>query len=323
MNKILTIIIPMYNSENTIKKCLESVIKIDNIEIILVDDGSTDNTRNICFKYANKCHNIKYIYQKNKGPGSARNLGINNSQGSYIMFLDSDDYIETKNLEELIQNFLTLDLYDLIYYNFDQVLESGRIYNVYRLQNYVGKNNKELIKNTISWRLPWGQFKIIKKEIILKNSINFDEEINNSEELFFTIHVLEKSNNIYFFDKIIYHYLKRKNSLSTGTNIKNSESTLNYVKERLEKEFKGQEYDGAIYNYVIISNIHILKLLVECTEHYSIFKEKCKNIRSNKNKTDSSYLGSRYKIILILIYNHMDFLLYNILRLYFGRRKWN
>ena len=323
MDRILTIIIPMYNSANTIKKCLDSVIEIDNIEIILVDDGSTDNTRKICLNYVNKFPNVKYIYQENKGPGSARNLGINNSQGIYIMFIDSDDYIETKNLKELIQNFLTLDLYDLIYYNFDQVLESGKIYNVYKLQNYKDKNNKELIKNTISWRLPWGQFKIIKKEILSKNGINFDEEINNSEELFFTIHVLEKSHNIYFFDKIIYHYLKRENSLSTGTNIKNSESILNYVKERLEREFKGQEYDGSIYNYVIISKIHILKLLAECKEQYSFFKEKCKNIRSNKNKVDSSYLGSRYKIILILIYNHMDFLLYSILRLYFRRRKWN
>ena len=99
----LSIIIPIYNSELTINKCIESIGKSNEIEIIIVDDGSIDKSKDMCANYINK-NMVKYIYQDNSGPGAARNNGMLYASGKYIMFLDSDDYLDTNILNDIIKN---------------------------------------------------------------------------------------------------------------------------------------------------------------------------------------------------------------------------
>lgn len=316
MKNVLSIIIPCYNCEDTISIALDSISNLKNVEIILINDGSTDNTKNIIDKYLSKNTNIKYLFQENKGPGSARNKGINCATGNYIMFLDSDDYIVSENLEEIINLYLLKEKHDIVYYNFQQVSESGQIYKTYNIDKFQKLSKKELIKNTISWNLPWGQFKIIKTNIIKENLIYFEENINNVEELFFTINVLNNSKNIFFYDKVVYKYLKRADSISRSTKIDESIYTMNFVFNKLCKQYERTEYINEFYNYYIISKIHLLKDLVN-NKDFNTFKNICKEVRKDKRNIEINYISMRYKIILVFINLRLTLLLYFCLDLYF------
>ena len=96
MNELLSIIVPVYNVEMYLKRCVDSILKqdYDNMEIILVDDGSTDSSGVICDQYASNYKNVKVIHKKNGGLSDARNFGLDNCRGQYISFIDSDDWIE-------------------------------------------------------------------------------------------------------------------------------------------------------------------------------------------------------------------------------------
>ena len=108
MNSLISIVIPAYNVENYLDKCLESVVKQTylNIEIIIVNDGSTDNTLNKCIKWSEIDKRIKYITQKNAGLSAARNTGIRHANGEYIMFIDSDDFVKNNMVEVLYKNLV-------------------------------------------------------------------------------------------------------------------------------------------------------------------------------------------------------------------------
>lgn len=95
-NFLLSIVVPVYNVQKYLDRCMDSLLNqnIENYEIILVDDGATDNSGLICDKYSQEYFNVKVIHKKNEGLGLTRNVGIDNSKGQYIMFVDSDDYIE-------------------------------------------------------------------------------------------------------------------------------------------------------------------------------------------------------------------------------------
>ena len=105
-NNLISIIVPIYNVEKYLKKCIDSIINqtYKNLEIILVDDGSPDNCGKICDEYAKKDNRIKVIHKENGGVSSARNVGVENATGEYIGFVDSDDYIEKDMYEVLINN---------------------------------------------------------------------------------------------------------------------------------------------------------------------------------------------------------------------------
>ncbi|MCI8778348.1 MAG: glycosyltransferase family 2 protein [Bacilli bacterium] len=101
-NELISIIIPVYNTEDYLDKCLSSIINqtYKNIEIIIIDDGSTDNSKKIIKQYMNKDCRISYYYQNNSGVAIARNSGIDKAQGDYIAFIDSDDYIDLTFIEK-------------------------------------------------------------------------------------------------------------------------------------------------------------------------------------------------------------------------------
>lgn len=128
--KKISIIIPVYNREKEIEKCLESVINqknIEEIEVIIINDGSTDNSENIILNYIQNHQkiDIKYIQKENEGIAKTRNLGIKKANGKYIMFVDSDDYID-KNLIEKLDKYINEDI-DLIKFKLQRVDKKGNI----------------------------------------------------------------------------------------------------------------------------------------------------------------------------------------------------
>ncbi|WP_171691963.1 glycosyltransferase family 2 protein [Paenibacillus germinis] len=308
----LSVIIPMYNSQNTIRECLNSICINKSIEVILVDDGSTDQTSIICNEFCENNSKFKYIFQENSGPGAARNLGINNAQGNYIMFLDSDDYLDGSALEDIIDTKLSSG-YDIIYYNFEQIDENGNFLRQHRLSEYNEMDKQKLINSTLSWKLPWGQFKLISSDILGNGNIRFAEDVKDSEELIFTIACLENADSIFFCESVVYKYVKRSNSLSTSHDgfdlYQCRASVISSLKDRY-----GNKYQVGIYNYTFVTYIQLLKLFAEQSKGlrgYNLYCNRCKKeAKMLLNKVDIQYFERRYKVLYTALKLNLDLLLY-------------
>ena len=130
--KKITFIIPAYNAERYIPECLDSIIKnrCDDIEVLVIDDGSTDNSKDVIKEYVRKDNRIQYIYQNNSGVSAARNMGLDNAKGRYIMFLDADDFVDNKVFDELLEDILE-EMPDFMAYSKKILYPNGRIKDIF------------------------------------------------------------------------------------------------------------------------------------------------------------------------------------------------
>lgn len=191
-----SIIIPIYNREKYLKECIESVVAqtiFNEIELILVNDGSTDNSEDICLEYVKTYSNIKYFYQENKGVSFARNLGLSKAQGEYVYFLDSDDTINNIFIESAYDN--------AILNNSDIVI--------------VGTNLSPLLKilppDYVYIFATWQGF--YAKEFLYRNNIRFNSKISNGEDSLISFQATTLAKNISCEHNCIYFYRKHSNSL--------------------------------------------------------------------------------------------------------------
>lgn len=187
--KKISVIIPIYNGTNSIKRCIESieVQKYKNYEIILVNDGSNDNSEDICLKYQEKYKNIKYICQKNMGVSEARNNGILNASGDLIYFMDCDDIISPNLFETIINNFT--DKVDCLWFNYKKIYTYDSQWNEYDKKIFktsiIDTNEFEksmLIENDgFLWN------KVYKLKLIKEKKILFNKDIFVCEDLLFNM----------------------------------------------------------------------------------------------------------------------------------------
>lgn len=201
--KKISIIIPVYNAAEYLEKCVKSVISqtYKNLEIILIDDGSTDESGYICKKISDKDNRVKVIYQKNSGVSVARNNGIDNSTGEYITFIDADDYIES-NYCEVLLNSLIRNSADVSYSNDfckknmnnneEFIWEREEYDPVYKTPQYV----------------VWGA--LYKRKVI--GNIRFDEDLYIGEDAYFFARIVKNSNKLVCINRQLYHYIYHKNS---------------------------------------------------------------------------------------------------------------
>ena len=168
----LSIIVPIYNVENYLEYCLNSIVPIlsnENVELILVNDGSTDKSESICNMYIEKHKNIIYIYQDNQGLSEARNTGIKNSNGKYVTFIDSDDFINCQILLDFLNGF---DTPDVIFLNAVKYLNGNTLFfgEDYKVENIVNKPKSEVLKGLCQFRkFPGSAWnKIVKRELIVR-----------------------------------------------------------------------------------------------------------------------------------------------------------
>ncbi len=219
MEKIkVSIVIPIYNASKYLNKCLESVINqtYQNIEIILVDDGSKDNSGEICDVFAKKDNRIIVIHQKNCGVSTARNNGIKKASGKYVSFIDSDDMVHpdyiTKLVNKLDGNNLSIcqidNFHDSVIYD-DNERETIKLDKIHFIELC-----KFLLLNTPCCKL-------YDMNIINKNNIYFDSNLSLGEDLLFNLVYLKYVDNITITNQKLYYYRKDENStLSTVYNPK-------------------------------------------------------------------------------------------------------
>lgn len=221
----VSIIIPVYNVELYLEECLESALNqtLDAIEIICINDGSTDNSSNILKKYSEKYNNIKVINQDNKGLSTTRNIGIKEARGEFIYFLDSDDYIELNTIEVCYREAKKYNL-DIITFDanifFDENIEINEWKEKYDRKEILNSNilnGQEFYilsnKKGIYYSPVWLYF--YKKEFIEKNNLFFYEGIVHEDEIY-TSTALIKANSIKYINQKFFNRRIRENSIMTS-----------------------------------------------------------------------------------------------------------
>lgn len=214
MEEKVSIIIPVYNTSNCLEKCIDSVIKqtYRNIQIILVDDGSTDNSGAICDTYANGYERIKVVHQNNSGVSTARNRGIEAAEGKYIMFVDSDDYIDSEMVEYAVNKIEEAHADEYI---------SGLVIEYYENGKIKESEEKGIIaESELSRKELLEQFEVVYSlmcvcgpccklyltTVIKDNNIRFDTKMNFGEDSNFNFTYLKYVKKVYFSQKCNYHY---------------------------------------------------------------------------------------------------------------------
>ncbi len=202
MNQLISIVIPVYNSQPYLPHCLDSIINqtYQNIEIVVVNDGSTDDSLNILEEYQKKDKRIKIINIKNCGVSHARNIGIKNSTGEYISFVDSDDTIEINAIEILYKDIIESEA-DLVQCN--NYLNEYKIFHTYDSIKISSK--KEVFRKFLAEKIfctVWG--KLYKRKLF--NSVAFNEYYNNHEDELFIFDIIKNCEVVFLEKSHLYNY---------------------------------------------------------------------------------------------------------------------
>ena len=300
----VSIIVPVYNAEKYLRTCIESIINqsLKEIEIILINDGSTDNSLNICKEYANKDNRIKLINKANEGVSIARNIGMEKAIGKYLTFIDADDYIDADMIRCMNERIIN-DMSELCICNY--IREDNNEKNIVRcgidkkILNYseilneflipmIGRDcndNKEVLSN---FRAPWG--KLYCTDIIKKYNLKFDKELVIGEDFIFILEYLKYVNKISLENQAFYHYMI--NESSATRKYKNDPWNLIYKKTIIRLEDYLKENNIYIQSKERVDNL-IFKYFNICmaNEYKSINKKSHKEIiKSIRSMINDEYI---------------------------------
>ena len=263
---LLSIVIPVYNVEEYIEKCIISCVNqdvsLDQYEIIIVNDGSPDESLKICEKLEKEFTNIKIITQKNKGLSGARNTGLKNSIGEYVWFVDSDDWIAKNSLKSIYKAIYSYKS-DVYWLGHDVVL-NNKVIDVFtpnKLESpIVGEDFfvNHLANTFYIWKF------IYKREFLLKNDLTFYEGILY-EDLEFTPRALYLSKSCFTLPHIYYHYLMREGSIVNNVKLKNLEDRFficNRIYNNIHSLNVSKEYYESCYKIVVNNIIGTIKMAV-------------------------------------------------------------
>lgn len=290
----VSIIVPVYNVEKYLERCLDSLVKqtLKDIEIIVVNDGSPDNSQKIIDRYAKKYKKIKTYKKENGGLSSARNFGIDKANGDYIAFVDSDDYVELDMYEKMYNKIISDD-FDLVCCNFDYVDDSGQYIN--KGNSKVNKDiyDVDIRKNMIDF-YPAAWNKLYKKELF-NNNIQFKcgvwfEDVEFIHRLFpyiKSIGVIEDS---------LYHYVQRDGAITKTFDdrlyhyIDNWNGIIDFYKDR---KFYSEYKDELEYCYVRYLYGTFVKQATNYTD-YNKYNDAVGSAIINVNKVFPKFRKNKY-----------------------------
>ncbi len=299
-NKV-SIIIPCYNQEERIKRCIDSILndKLKEKEIIIINDGSTDKTLDILKTYENKYKNIKIINQKNKGQALARNIGLKESTGEYISFIDSDDFVEKNYIYNLYKSAIDNNS-DYVYCDY---YEYSNNKNKYISSTYTDNPKKVKIIENFA---PWG--KLISHELI--NNIDFKfPDLKMCEDIAVIPILAVNSKNAYHIKEGLYYYNLDSNSLTRIKEYDDKLLEIMKIPDILYNYFKDnnllEEYRDEL-KYTFVQNIlkYGVLNLAKHKESLKYIKELRKNIKSKfSNLLSCKYYkyDTLYSKVLIFI----------------------
>lgn len=218
-NPLVSIIVPVYNGQRYLGECIDSILNQDyeNIELIIVNDGSKDASSKIIDEYAKKDKRVKAIYQKNSGVSSARNNGINNANGEYITFVDADDYLE-KNYVGYLCNLIVENDADISLTPFPNKVTEGNKKINNKIDDYIVLwSGEDAIKNMLYYKVVISSWnKMFSLKLLKKNKVSFNTNLSFGEGFDFTIASFQHSNKVAVGHKRVYNYrVDNANSVMT------------------------------------------------------------------------------------------------------------
>ncbi len=215
----VSVIIPVYNTEKYLAACIDSVLAQTGVslEIILVDDGSTDSSPCICDKYAEEYDNITTIHIKNSGPATAKNEGLQLAQGNYIALTDSDDKMEPLMLQKMTSAGYEHDA-DIVCCNYMQIDEQGNISHLNSTNQIYVLNHEEGLIHFFSKNKIYSQCwtKLYKRQMLNEHHIENDPGLRTDEDFIFNIRTFVQAKTTVIVDEPLYEYTYRENSLAHG-----------------------------------------------------------------------------------------------------------
>lgn len=300
-NYLISIIVPVYNVEEYLDRCIESIVKqtYKNLEIILVDDGSPDKCPEICEKWAECDERIRVIHKKNDGLANARNSGIEVSNGDYLIFTDSDDYMDPDMIEFLLNLSLKYDA-DVsrcgFYFNYENIDKKRNIsYESIQIPDY----NERIIDlaTTGYGGVAWN--KLYKRDIIKEQL--YDKADGCSEDIMHNFRVYKDAKKVVFSDIPKYHYVIRNGSITNDVFDKRAFDIIRAKKIILDNVKDNEDVlPYAVKGYIMSAFI----VLSGCIQNNMFFEERqelIKDILSYKKEILSSNLYSKLDKIKTLI----------------------
>ncbi len=257
MDELISVIVPTYNSAQTINRCINSIRNqsYKNIEIIIVNDGSTDDTLYRLLNLADTDNRIKIYNIKNSGVSKARNIGIEKAKGEYVMFVDSDDYIEEKMVDKLLDmrkkyNMMPICKYSILTNGYtEETKEENVEVRVLELR----KCFYELFFEQNALKAPWG--KLYDLKIIKNNNIVFEKNLSLGEDIIFNLNYMKYEESICYSNERLYYY-SRENIKSLSTR---------YYKNMINIQKK---INKAILNYTALKACtEIDKIQIKCLKN--------------------------------------------------------
>lgn len=315
MNKLISIIVPVFNVEKYIEKCLKSLINqtYKNIEVIIIDDGSTDSSGIICDKYSKYDKRIKVIHRKNEGVSTARNEGMKQAKGDYIFFIDSDDYLDFDVIDKMVEELENADIIKISHKLIKDNKEIRRILNVgiFSKEEYIEK----VLTGNIGGH-SWGY--LLSRDIV--NEVYFDKNTSCMEDTLFIVNCILKVDKIKCIDTSFYNHIINENGITASANrIEKNINDYMYSLNEIEKILKKININNYYKKDILEKRFKLIESeLAKCSNKKDIVKI-FNNDTLNKNLIniyESSEIGILKKIYtkIILKKRYGIFKLYNTIR---------
>lgn len=319
---LISVVIPVYNIGKWISKCLSSLMRqsYTNIEIIVVNDGSTDNSLSICEQFQEKDARVRIITQKNQGLSAARNTGIINAKGEFIIFVDGDDYLQENAIKYAFEATQKVDA-DMCIFQYEYVEDSGEIIHKNK------KNNKELVMtgeeavqrlltdDSIGGVVAWG--KLYRKKLFDVHELMFPVDVYH-EDCFFTYKACFYSSRVVYIPFSGYMYVQRSGSIihmrfteKHLDKIKAADECLRFVNINCKENTEASEC-AAVRWYLQVAN-RIIRSGEDRIKELDIIKIKIHKLDYKNNRL----LGRKYKMLTSIYMRNI--LLYKILLLIFKK----
>ena len=317
--KLISIVVPVYNKESYLENCLNSIINqsYKNLEILLINDGSTDSSLDILKKFKKKDNRIKIINKKNEGATKSRNLGIDIAQGKFITFIDADDYIDENYIDEYVK---FSDNYDIVVGSYKRI-KQGKI--LYKRKLNETKWSKYINVSTMA--------KLYNRKFLLKNNLQFANLII-AEDVCFYISALKKTKKIKIIDSIGYNYIINPTSLTNTVYTKfDKNNDLSVLLDTLAALLDHGEYENYFINRFITYHL----LYVGRNDTSVNFVKEVKKIQCWRKKNNYDKLaispfskklnGESYKnrIIVYIFYKLLSLNLINLFSKFYCKGKNN
>ena len=295
---MISIIIPVYNVECYLKKCIESITTQMNAEceIILVDDGSSDGSGKICDLYATRYSNVRVIHQKNSGVSMARNRGLQEAKGEYIWFVDSDDWLVSGAIEQIL-HYIEKYAPDVVVFGMSYV-EKDKVTYEFKLEEKLcigQEQSRQYIVELYRVGLIASPVNKVYRKSILKN-IWFEDQVKYGEDLRFNMRVFWGVERIINTECIFYCYNQHENSLSTNIDTKQVDDML-LLYDKSNEFFDKMGYDAEIKETLInrhyfeyLYPYHVRKIV---SSRLLSIKQKKEAVERILNENYLLYLGER------------------------------